>query len=374
MTVSISKGQQGSPDSVSVTAQDGEADQLLGIIKSAGLGLFGGDDQNGYGAPQGELQHGGLDVVGDHDGMMALIKKVTGGEAGNGDYADEVGPEEHGEHGGEEACGTCGSSPCACDSEEGHEMVDEVESEDQMTYQMAEDNPPDSGAAEEEEEIQDTAQANSAAAAYDQSQSNDIDEGAGGPEASEEPEEELTPNEEDQSDEEGAEAEKEEDEKQKDGLDESSFFSLYKKLAMLSEESTSEKDDKAEKAAKKVAKDIEYDEGHKGKDDDKAEKAGKEVKKDIEYDDKKDKKKIDEWANDAGPGKSASDTAFETDIDFMMNIISGGLNKRKSTGQTTIPVIAGQNRTTSQKTTDINETVGNSSDSVAQWKKLAGLK
>ena len=152
------------------------------------------------------------------------------------------------------------------------------------------------------------------------------------------------------------------------------FVNLYKKLTLISEESTSEKDDKAEKAAKKVAKDIEYDEGHKGKDDDKAEEAGKKVKKDIEYDDKKDKKKIDEWANDAGPGKSASDTAFETDIDFMMNVISGGLNKRKSTGQTTIPVLASQlGRQVSRNTTSINEST-DSSDAVAQWKKLAGLK
>ena len=63
----------------------------------------------------------------------------------------------------------------------------------------------------------------------------------------------------------------------------------------VEEESTAEKDDKAERAAKKVAKDIEYDEGHKGKDDNKAERAGKKVKKDIEYDDKKDKEeKVDE--------------------------------------------------------------------------------
>lgn len=63
----------------------------------------------------------------------------------------------------------------------------------------------------------------------------------------------------------------------------------------VEEESTAEKDDKAEKAAKKVTKDIEYDEGHKGKDDRKAEKAGKKVAKDIEYDDKKDKEeKVDE--------------------------------------------------------------------------------
>ncbi len=368
MTVSISKGQQGAPDSVSVSAQDSEADQLLSIIKQSGLGLFGGDEPNGYGAPQGDApQHGGLDVVGDHDGMMALIKKVTGGEAGNGDYADEVGPEEHGHEGHEEPCESCGMAEASCGCDHGDkEVVDEVESEDQMTYQMAEDNPPDSGEAEEATEIADTAQANASGAAYNPS--NDIDEGAGGPEASEEPVEELTPDEEDQSDEEGEEAEKEKEE-----MSESSFASLYKKLAMLSEESTSEKDDKAEKAAKKVAKDIEYDEDHKGKDDDKAEEAGEKVKKDIEYDDKKDKKKIDEWANDAG--KKGTDTAFETDIDFMMNVISGGLNKRKATGQTTIPVVASQlGRQVSRNTTDINESVGNSSDAVAQWKKLAGLK
>jgi hypothetical protein len=373
MTVSISKGQQGAPDSVSVSAQDGEADQLLSIIKSAGLGLFGGDEQNGYGAPQGQPQHGGLDVVGDHDGMMALIKKVTGGEAGNGDYADEEGhADEHGHEGACESCGGMMEAGHSCD--EGQQMVDEVESEDQMTYQMAEDNPPDSGADNTDAAIADTAQANQAAAEYNPR--NDVDEGAGGPEASEEPVEKLTPDEEDQSDEEGEEEEsaEEEDKADKESMSESMFVNLYKKLTLISEESTSEKDDKAEKAAKKVAKDIEYDEDHKGKDDDKAEEAGKKVKKDIEYDDKKDKKekKLDEWANDAG--KNGTDTSFETDIDFMMNVISGGLNKRKSTGQTTIPVIAGQNRTTSRNTTDINETVGNSSDAVAQWKKLAGLK
>jgi hypothetical protein len=354
MTVSISKGQQGAPDSVSVSAQDAEADQLLGLIKSAGLGLFGGDEQNGYGAPQGgQPQHGGLDVVGDHDGMMALIKKVTGGEAGNGDYADEEGHAD--EHGHEGPCNECGGmmeAGHACS--EGAEMVDEVESEDQMTYQMAEDNPPDSGEAEEATEIADTAQSNQAAAEYNPK--NDVDEGAGGPEASEEPVEKITPDEEDQSDEEGEKEEsaEEEDKADKESMSESMFVNLYKKLTLISEESTSEKDNKAEKAGKKVAKDIGHDEG---KDDD-----------------KKDKKKIDEWANDAGPGKSASDTAFETDIDFMMNVISGGLNKRKQTGQTTIPVIAGQNRTTSRNTTDINESKYSSDDAVAQWKKLAGLK
>ena len=53
-------------------------------------------------------------------------------------------------------------------------------------------------------------------------------------------------------------------------------------------------DNKAERAGKKVAKDIEHDEGHKGKDDNRAEKAGKKVTKDIEYDDKKDKEEVEE--------------------------------------------------------------------------------
>jgi hypothetical protein len=158
----------------------------------------------------------------------------------------------------------------------------------------------------------------------------------------------------------GAVAAADADEEQEAAMSESSFMNLYKKIAMISEESTAEKDDKAEKAAKKVAKDIEYDEGHKGKDDDKAEKAGKEVKKDIEYDDKKDKKekKLDEWANEAG--KDGTEASFERDIEFMTKVIAGGLNKPKSTGQQTIPVLAGDKDRTGD-------------EDVAEWKRLAGL-
>ena len=68
-----------------------------------------------------------------------------------------------------------------------------------------------------------------------------------------------------------------------------------KKAGKVEEESTEKEDQKAERAGKKVAKDIEHDEGHKAKGDNKAEKAGKKVTKDIEYDDKKDKEeKVDE--------------------------------------------------------------------------------
>jgi len=69
------------------------------------------------------------------------------------------------------------------------------------------------------------------------------------------------------------------------------------------EESTNTRDNRAERAGRKVAKDIEYDEKKKdgihgqrrGSEDSRAERAGKRVTKDIEYDEKKKKKKeVDE--------------------------------------------------------------------------------
>jgi len=344
MSVSISKGQQGMPDTVSVTAQDGEADQLLGLIKTLGGGLFGGEEKHSdYGAPQGAADHGGISVIDDHDGMLALMKKMSGGDEHGSDYEDEEG---HGHE--EEMCNECGTmmtaeGSCGCD--EGKEMVDEVESEDQMEFEVAEDNAPDSEEAEHTADEEAEAQEDMALAKADQqNKTTTFNEGGDGSEASEEGEEDMSAS----GDEDG-----------EDVYESFNLQDLYKKLVFM-EESTAEKDDKAEKAGKKVAKDIEYDEGHKGKDDDKAEKAGKKVTKDIEYDDKKDKKekKLDEWANEAG--KDGTEASFERDIEFMTKVIAGGLNKPKSTGQTTIPVIAGQDARTGD-------------EDVKEWKRLAGL-
>jgi hypothetical protein len=348
MSVSISKGQQGMPDSVSVTAQDGEAEELLGLIKTLGGGLFGGQDQHSdYGAPEAGADHGGIKVIDDHDGMLALMKKMSGGdEHGSEDYADEEGHDHD-----DEMCNECGTMMTAeggCGCDEGKEMVDEVESEDQMEFEVAEDNAPDSEEAEHTADEESEAQTDMALAkAAQQNKTTTFNEGGDGPEASEEGEEDMSAS----GDEDG-----------EDVYESFNLQDLYKKLVFM-EESTAEKDDKAEKAGKKVAKDIEYDEGHKGKDDDKAEQAGKKVAKDIEYDDKKDKKeKVDEWANQAGPGPGkGTDASFEQDIDFMTKVISGGLNKPKATGQTTVPVIASQGARN-----------GNDED-VSAWKKLAGI-
>lgn len=113
ITVSSSTGQQGSPDTVSVTASDADADQLLQVLRQAGVGVFGGNEQpmSQYGAPMsGEEPEGhgtepeqSPEVVGDEGDMLALIKKMTGIDAGGeeqpagtatSDYEDEEGSEE----------------------------------------------------------------------------------------------------------------------------------------------------------------------------------------------------------------------------------------------------------------------------------------
>ena len=362
LSVSISKGQQNSPDSVTITAQDQEAEHLLAFVKNAGLGLFGDDHdhshssamsiQPAHGAPD-EVGAGGVDigVVDGHDGMMGLMQKLTGIQGGDEDYADEEGDEEH-LYGNDEAadkkdCGCDGDCECSdydkpsnegmCNEcggmmEAGHscgskEMVDEVESEDQMEFEVAEDNAPDSGAAET------TADEN---------------------------------------------AEAEEDKALALKSVNESFADILARLEKLAEGSGDEP--KHPKHDEKDDKD--YDDEEDGPDHGKAwsdtsdelkedsekedEKAGKKVTKDIEYDDKKDKKeKIDEWANEAG--KKGTDAAFEADIDFMTKVIAGGLNKPKSTGQTTVPVIAGQENR-------MHDHQGTVSDSVDDWVKLAGIK
>ena len=291
MTVSISKGQQGSPDSVSVTAQDGEADKLLALVKSAGLGLFGDEIQADVGAPVGAHQHGGVDVVGDHDGMMALMKKMSGGDApgtlepaDGSDYKDEEGHDEGGldlikqfaqklqgkEKHDEATCNECGmmETDCGCDHSE---KVDEVESEDQQEYQVAEDNPPDNGAEEFEAMDAEIAADNDGASSHGGAENSNI-------------EEETEADAEASADEGEAELDSGEQDLDEEELDES-------------------------------------------------------------------------YAN-------ADDDTFEADIDFMTKVISGGLNKQKSTGQTTIPVIAGQD---DRMGYSVNESA------ITDWKKLAGI-
>ena len=232
-------------DSVSVTATGDDSAKLLDFIKQVGLGGMGDQAQvttiaepavavvSDYGAPK----------FSGHDGMKDLMAKVQG---------DDYEEEGHGEHG---------------HSEPSHgEKVDEVESEDQMEYEVAEDS-----AGQDEEEM------------------TTADEKA-------EAEEDLT----------------------------------------------------------KPASGGAVSEGGDGMED---EESVEESACACEDEDKEEK--LDEWANNAG--QKGTDQAFERDIDFMTKVISGGLNKPKSTGQTTIPVIAGQEARTGD-------------EDVQLWKKLAGIE
>ena len=299
LSVSVSKGNHGAEDSVNINATGPESEQLMAIVKSAGLGLFGSDEPEAHASSamsiqpaDGDEPKANIDVVDGSDDMLSLMKKLGGVEqagmdAGEGeeDFADE----EHGDQ--EHTCNECGMYESECGCSHDKEQVEEVESEDQMEYEVAEDNAPDNGSANSTNDEQGNAAANASLAQADE---------------------------------------------EEDDLEESfTFESIYKKLSFL--ESTEKEDEKAEKAGKKVTKD-------------------------IEYDDKKDKKekKLDEWANDAGPGKTVSDTTFEQDIDFMTKVIAGGLNKPKSTGQTTIPVVASQ--------------LDRLQDSPKDWATLAGIK
>jgi len=216
------------------------------------------------------------------------MKKLTGGGdmQGGGDYEDEEGHEGHSEeghmHGEEEPCNECGymESKCQCDHGD-EQVVDEVESRDQMAYEVAEDNPPDNGSANATNATVGNDAANTALAIADQG----------------------------------------------DGA----------------EKPVAEDDDKEEHECEKCHSDP-------CKCDDEEEKVEEGI--------------YESYAN------SADDT-FEADIEFMTNVITGGLNKKKATGQTTIPVIAGQKNR--MGVDGLGKPMKESTDLLKDYRKLSGL-
>jgi hypothetical protein len=130
ITVTSSQGQQGTPDSVSINATDSDAQELLSIVRQAGLGVFGGGDEqehSGYGAPMsGDEGGNGTEpqmppaVVGDGDDMMALIKKMSG-------IQSDAGPSAGGGEGHEspEQAGPEGTLTPDYEEENGKEETDE---------------------------------------------------------------------------------------------------------------------------------------------------------------------------------------------------------------------------------------------------------
>ena len=302
MSVSITKGQQGSPDSVTISAQDNEAEQLLSLIKHAGLGLFG-DDETSFDGDQLIQKPGNIDVVGDHDGMMALIRKVTHGPSAEQDYEDEEVCDNMDENVMGAALGAVGGA-----------MLGKTPNAAMTGAQIG-------------DKIGD-AITNSNSDNVEEETCNECGYMESKCECDKEQVEEYFNFD---------ELNKKEREPRDHGTDE-----LQRRADLDSRNTKRSFMDKFGKEYKEKGKygDMYSVKGPKGKLPESEELDEVESSDQMLYRVAESLKKLDEWANEAG--KIGTDTQFEQDIEFMTKVISGGLNKPKSTGQTTIPVIPGQ--------------------------------
>ena len=278
MNVTANTGLGDGPDSVTISATDEDAQHLLAIVKSAGLGMFAGDTQaDPEGSPQMSIQsqnnpEADIDVVDDHDDMLGLIRKMTGQGGQPGTAEVEV------DEGG---CQACESGSC---QEHGQQVTDETETPDQAE-EMAAENTPTFGAPEAE--------------------------GGSSDEEVEQATEKLEKVHDAWS--EAGDGEAEQDEPVDD-----------------SEEEEEPVDDAEEEEAEEPAEEEEEE-----------------------------KEEVTEWANDAGG--NLEDETFESDIDFMQNVITGGLNGRKRTQSVGSPV------------TIASTPMKESTDLLKDWVKLSGL-
>lgn len=301
LSISINQGREGMPNSVTVSAEDQEAEQLLGFLKTMNSGLFADKEQDmsDYGAPEVGHDHGGIKVVGDHDGMMGLMKKMsdidTHTHDDSMDYADEESHEE------EKLCNECGGM-----MEQDHscqtEQMAEDETTDQREFQVAEDNMPDSDA------------------------------------------EETTADEEAEAEEDKALAVKSISEEMDSELNE--ILKMYPdQVEEFKKYGTLEYD------LAQALWEYYFEKGMiKNYDQDNTEKLAHLLADELSI--------TESYANQI-------DDSFVADTDFMVNDITGGLNKKKSTGQTTVPVIAGQKDRMGYSMTK---------ESIDDWMILAGIR
>lgn len=145
ITVSSSQGQQGSPDSVSVTATDNDAQSLMSVLRNAGIGGFGAEPQSpeiGYGVAQGgEEEATGTgtepqpspDVVGNDGDMLSMLKKMAGLSGGDAEVVtiDATGDEGGQDYEDEEGSDETALQPADGEEEEGSEESSEEESDDE---------------------------------------------------------------------------------------------------------------------------------------------------------------------------------------------------------------------------------------------------
>jgi len=411
VTISITQG-EGEEDRVSVNATDAEADSLLKFVKDVGLGNYGDAEVEADAIEPGEVSFYGspdapAEEMGSHDDMLKLMgimdlgdeieDPATGTEYDTNDFEDEVDVEVI-DGDTEECCEGCGnklSEGCGCDkTDEGANMAAQYG--------------PDSGADNSSNDEKGNAAANAALASNDADTPQLVKEKESGVEIDAN---DVKPESDDMHEDQGYNDEEDESLGMRDGRashKDDNYHSrrdqsrgdygnrdagsiMKEMLNMLSEvgaesseepeQPLSQHDDPglltAESAEDAPADDLQgdteelaetetddqrefkvaegklpaglqaYQDKKNGKKDDSAE---EETDEDKEVDEDKEEE-LNEWANDAG--KNGTETSFEQDIDFMTNVISGGLNKQKSTGQATVPVIADQKDRTGYNGSDL---------------------
>ena len=131
LTISTTQGNDQTEDSVSVTASGPQAQDIMALLRNAGIGGMGNGEESAekeqqfsnYGLPMSGDDNA-LVVVGEPEtqggDMLAMMKKMAGlsnhEEEGSDDYADEEGSDE--------TCESCGMNETSCECD--HEMVDET--------------------------------------------------------------------------------------------------------------------------------------------------------------------------------------------------------------------------------------------------------
>jgi len=408
VNISVSSGQDNQPDSVSVNATDDEASKLIQFVKSVGLGIYGDEEVEAEVVEPGEVSFYGSEAPseepqGSHDDMLKLMGIVDMGDEGEEDYADEETTGSHDEHlpvvidadSEEEMCEACGTKMttegCGCSkTDEGaqygpddgsHNSINDRDGNDATNAALAsqEAGTPQLVKEKHESEAEEDDHAEEAGERYHSEKVKDEDEyddkedkskysddwkrlqkehpamgnksdwsktdedshlkemmsmlSEVGSEASEEPTQPLSQHDDDNLTTEGAE------DAPADDLDGSVEPVTETQTEDQKEFAVAESEENDLEEGKIPAGLKAYQDKKKGKKDD------------SEKDVKEEEEELTEWANDAG--KKGTDTSFEQDIDFMTKVISGGLNKQKSTGQTTIPVIAGQNDRTGYNGADL---------------------
>jgi hypothetical protein len=328
ITVSTSVGQEGGKDSVSITASDHDAHQLLQMLQNAGMGT---------GMPAHAIQAATAPST-----VLPKASPATTGSIATTDGAPNAGAQKEINGGGN-------SVPIMAMP---RGMAFSVSDDTEMPTE-----PGEFGTLDQEEVVK--------ALGSEQGSADDNGDGAlaaikklmGAHGASEVDASTATPPEspkitEDSTDVEEEEVEESDKKGDESDEDDEDYYRLPKENGEMDDDI--HQDDEDEEESDEDGQEKKVDEGKQT-----CNECGGLMEDDHECDGQ-----LNEWSN--SPQGQSEDEQFESDMAFMTKVLSGGLNGPKSTGQATTPVLASQtNRQMSE---------GYNIDVAAEMRKLAGIR